>query len=74
MHTTVKTGKTVTSNPTVQTRDHIVIMVYTLLLYLSLNLALVPNVLWSMLGWFMIWANWNSYNIYCHKRAAGEYD
>ena len=71
---TARTGKTVTSNTQIQTRDHIVIMVYTLLLYLSLHLALVPNVLWSMLGWFAIVANWNSYNIYCTKRAAGEYD
>jgi len=43
-------------------------------LYFSVMLALFPNVLWSMLGWFFIWANWRSFNIYCYKRAAGDYD
>lgn len=57
-----------------QLRDHIVVMIYTLLLYWSLYLALLPNVLWSILGWFMIWFNWRSFNIYCHKRATGDYD
>jgi len=74
MHTTVKTGKMATSNTTMTTRDHIVVMIYTLLLYFSVMLALFPNVLWSMLGWFFIWANWRSFNIYCYKRAAGDYD
>jgi len=74
MHTTVKTGKMATSNTTMTTRDHIVVMIYTLMLYFSVTIAMFPNVLWSMLGWFFIWANWRSFNIYCLKRAAGAYD
>lgn len=57
-----------------QTRDHIVVMIYSLLLYWSLYLALLPHVIWSMIGWFFIWVNWRSFNIYCYKRAAGDYD
>ena len=74
MHTTARTGRTVTSKPTMQTTDHIVVMIYTLMLYFSVMLAIFPNALWSMLGWFLVWANWRSYNIYCLKRAAGAYD
>jgi hypothetical protein len=74
MHTTVRIDKTGTSNTMLQTRDHIVIMIYSTLLYFSVMLALFPSALYSMLGWFLVWANWRSFNIYCHKRAAGEYD
>ena len=74
MHTTARTGRTVTSKPTMQPTDHIVVMIYTLMLYFSVMLAIFPNALWSMLGWFLVWANWRSYNIYCLKRAAGAYD
>ena len=65
MHTTVKTGKTVTS------KDHIVCAIFAVLIYFSITLMLIPNVVWSMVGAWLVWRNWTTFNTYCEQRRDG---
>jgi len=74
MLTTAKTDKMATSRPNMTVRDHVVVIIYTLLIWLSIKLAFTPNMWFTMVGWFLLWSNWKSFDIYCHKRAAGDYD
>ena len=74
MLTTVKTEKMATSRPKMTARDHVVIAIYTFLIYLSIKLAFTPNFLIGSIGWILTYANWASFDIYCNKRAAGDYD
>jgi hypothetical protein len=65
MHTTVKTGKMVTS------KDHVVCATFAILLTLSVKLALIPSMVWSIIGWYLVWKNWETFNAYCYQRRDG---
>jgi len=61
----VKTGKTVTS------KDHMVCAIFAVLLCFSLKLMLIPSMIWSMVGAWLVWRNWTTFNVYCEQRRDG---
>lgn len=65
MHITARTGRTVTS------KDHFVCAVFAVLIYFSVTLMLIPNMLWSMVGAWLVWRNWTAFNAYCEQRRDG---
>jgi len=65
MRTTVKIGKTVTS------KDHLVCATFAFLMTFSAHLALIPNFIWSMLGFWLLYRNWETFDSYCKKRRDG---
>jgi len=65
MHTTVRIGKTVTS------KDHAVCALWALLIYFSLYLFLMPNLIWSFVGAVLLWRNIQTFEHYCQTRKAG---
>ena len=53
------------------TKDHLVCAVFSVLIYFSITLMMIPNMLWSIVGAWLVWRNWTTFNAYCEQRRDG---
>ena len=49
-------------------KDHLIVMVFTLFIYISLSLFLSTNLLYCLVGAFLLSQNWAMFERYCNFR------
>ncbi len=69
MHFTVKIEKMATYNKIeLTTKDHWVVGIHSVLIWISIKFAFTPNLFISMIGWAWVYLNFISFEAYGLKR------